>query len=175
MTAYDAITRVLPLRAVIDVKGRRDDVAPRLRRVGLAVPEPGRLSSAGALDVLQAGPAHWMLLAPLHEEERLLQELLAQSPAADTLILAVSDAYQFLALQGPQARELLAIASPMDLAPVAFLTGSATFTEAFGQKALLLLRESGFELAFERSYSPMVQDYLSRINPGADDGRQCGN
>ena len=184
---YQASTRALPLRAVIDLKGRTGDILPRLQRLGLSEPSPGRISAApgrpqasshrspqgvatpvsslGALELLRAGRAHWLLLAPLQEEERLLRSILEEPPAADTLVLAVSDLYQFFAIDGPDARQLMAIASPLDVDASAFPSDGATFTEAFGQKALLLRRDYGFDLAFERSYASMVEDYFSRINP----------
>ena len=62
-------------------------------------------------------------------------------------------------------RLLIAIASPLDVDLAQFPADGATFTEAFGQKALVMRRGDGFELAIERSYAPMLRDYFSRINP----------
>jgi len=163
--AYDASTRALPRRAVIDIKGTRDDVLPRLRSLGLDIPQPGRLARSGELELLQAGPEHWLLLAPEPLEAQLLASQNPLPMATDTLVLAVSDCYQFLAVDGPHARDLLAIACPLDLDHSVFPADGATFTEAFGQKALLLRRGAGFELAFESSHGDYIQAYFSRVNP----------
>ena len=163
--SYQASTRALPLRTVIDLKGDREDVLPRLLRLGLTDATPARRVGVGELELLRPGKEHWMLLAPLQDEDRLLNEIHATPPGADTLVLGVSDAYQFFAIDGPDARLLIAIASPLDVDLAQFPADGATFTEAFGQKALVMRRGDGFELAIERSYAPMLRDYFSRINP----------
>lgn len=163
--SYQANTRALPLRTVIDIKGNHEEVLPRLLRLGLSSNLPARRVSAGELELLRPGKEHWMLLAPLQDEDRLLGEVLATPLGADTLVLGVSDAYQFFAIDGPDAWLLIAIASPLDVDPAQFPADGATFTEVFGLKALVMRRGDGFELAIERSYAPMLQDYFSRINP----------
>ncbi len=163
--AYQARLRILPLCTVIDIKGTLGDVTKRLHGLGLSSPAAGRASNTGTLELLRPAPQHWLLLAPLVEEERLLQSLLEPPPAADTLVLAVSDQYQFFAVDGPDARQLMVIASPLDVDPSVFPADGATFSEAFGLKALLLRRSHGFDLAVERSYAHMVQAYFARINP----------
>lgn len=164
--AYQATTRNLPQCAVIDLKGSADDIAPRLQSLGLPTPVAGRAVRSGAMELLKAGPEHWLLLAPLDQEDRLLHALQANALAADSLVLGVSDLYQFFAIEGVDARQLVAVASPLDAGPVAFPADGATFTEAFGQRVLLLRRPQGFDLAVESSYASMFADYFSRINPG---------
>jgi hypothetical protein len=39
---------------------------------------------------------------------------------------------------------------------------SATFSEAFGVKALFLRKEQNIEIGVERSFGPMIADYLQR-------------
>jgi len=163
--SYQANTRTLPLRTVIDLKGNHEDVLPRMLRLGLTDATPARRVGVGALELLRPGKEHWMLLAPLQDEDRLLSEIKAMPLRDDTLVLGVSDAYQFFAIDGPDARLLIAIASPLDVDPAQFPADGATFTEVFGLKALVMRRGYGFELAIERSYAPMLQDYFSRINP----------
>ena len=163
---YDVSVRSMPLAAVIDLKGDTRDVVTRLQRLGLGMPAPGRVVVAGAVEVLRAGREHWLVRAPLADEDQLLATLREGGAAADTLILAVSDAYAFFDIAGPHARQIMAIASPLAVDPGVFAPDSASFTEAFGQKALVLRRETGFEIGFERSYAPMAADYFSRINGG---------
>ena len=124
----------------------------------------GHAASAGAVEVFHPGREHWLLRAPLEQEDALLFTLLEDQPLPGTLILALSDAYAFFDISGPQARQILAIASPLDTDPRAFPADGATITEAFGQKVLLIRSRTGFEIAVERSYAPMMTDYFSRIN-----------
>jgi len=163
---YDVSIEPLPTMALIDLKGSASDIAPRLRRLGLSEPAPSRALRAGAVEVLRAAREHWLLRAPLEDEERLLSVLLEDAPAPDTLIVPVTDAYAFFGITGPHARQIMAIASPLHADPSAFPEDGATFTEAFGQKALVLRRPHGFQLACERSYAPMMADFFSRINGG---------
>ena len=163
---YDVSIEPLPTMALIDLKGSAADIAPRLQRLVLCAPEASRVSRSGAVEVLRAAREHWLLRAPLEDEDRLLSALLEDTPAADTLVVAVSDAYAFFGIAGPHARAIMAIASPLHADPSAFPEDGATFTEAFGQKALVMRRPNGFDIAFERSYASMAADYFSRINGG---------
>ncbi len=161
---YDVSIEPLPMVALVDLKGSAGDIAPRLRRLGLHQPAPGRASACGPVAVLRAAREHWLVRAPLDDEERLLATLLEDAAAAETLIVPVSDAYAFFGISGPHARQIMAIASPLDTDPSVFPADGATFTEAFGQKALVQRCATGFEIAFERSYASMVSDYFLRIN-----------
>ena len=164
---YDVSIKPLPTVALVDLKGSARDISPRLQRLGLPEPAPGRAAALGAVAVVRAACEHWRVRGPLEDEERLLSTLLEDAAAADTLIVPVSDAYAFFGISGPHACQIMAIASPLDTDPAAFPADGATFTEAFGQKALVLRCISGFEVAFERSYAPMVSDYFSRITGGS--------
>jgi sarcosine oxidase gamma subunit len=163
---YDVCIEPLPTMALIDLKGSACDIAPRLQRLGLTEPAPSHALRADTVEVLRVAREHWLLRAPLQDEERLLSMLLEDAPAPDTLIVPVSDAYAFFGITGPHARQIMAIASPLNADPSAFPEDGATFTEAFGQKALVLGRPAGYQLAFERRYAPMMADFFLRINGG---------
>lgn len=163
---YDVCIEPLPTMALIDIKGKSSDIAPRLLRLGLSEPAPSRALRAATVEVLRAAREHWLLRAPLEDEDRLLSSLLEDALAPDTLIVPVSDAYAFFGITGPHARQIMAIASPLNADPSVFPEDGATFTEAFGQKVLVLRRPDGFQLACERSYAPMMDDFFLRINGG---------
>ncbi len=163
---YDVCIDSLPTMALIDIKGNDSDIAPRLLRLGLCAPPASRWSRSGRLEVMRVGREHWLLRAPLEDEDQLLSTLLEDESAADTLVLPVSDAYVFFGITGPDARQIMSIASPLHADPSAFAEDGATFTEAFGQKALVMRRAQGFDIAFDRSYASMAADYFSRINGG---------
>jgi len=163
---YNCHLESLDLQALIDIKGDRLDVLPRLQRLALADPPVLRWASAGALRVLRPSPQHWLLRAPLPSEDRLLLELMDPAPVSDTLIVPVSDAYGWFKLGGSQAREVMAIACPLDLDPKAFGADSATFTEVFGLKTLLWVSADDFELAVDRSHAPLMADWFARVQGG---------
>ena len=56
----------------------------------------------------------------------------------------------------------MAVATPLDIHRDVFPAGSAAFTEAYQIKALIIRREPGYHLGVDRSYAPMIADYLSR-------------
>lgn len=172
---YDVSIVPLPMQAVVDLKGDATGITSRLQRLGLSEPEPGHATTFGPVQVVRVGREHWLLRGPLEDEQRLLSTLQEGASPVDTLVLAVSDAYAFFGVAGPHARQIMAIASPLDTDTRAFPADGATFTEAFGQKALVLRNGSGFELAFERSYACMASDYFSRINGGPDGPAGGGN
>jgi sarcosine oxidase subunit gamma len=100
----------------------------------------------------------------LDQEARLFAHLTEAPCASDTLIINVSDAYVFIGIDGPEADQMMAIASPIDAWAMPVGAAGATFTEVFGQKALLIRQPKGFEIAVERSYSQLLLDYFSRVN-----------
>lgn len=164
---YDCVTERMAMRALIDLKGGSADILPRLQTLGLPDPSPARAGTAGMTQVLRPAPAHWLVHAPLAQEESLLQALSARPLAPDTLIVPVSDAHAWFSVRGRDARELLSIGCPLDLHPGAFPDDGATFTEVFGLKTLLLAQGDGFDLAIERSYAPLVADWFARIQGGS--------
>jgi hypothetical protein len=46
-----------------------------------------------------------------------------------------------------------------------FAQNGASYTKAFSLKAFVIRQEGGFDLAVERSFGDMLEDYLGRINP----------
>ena len=154
------------LHALIDLKGEPGDVCARLQRLGLTDPLPLQAASAGDLRVCRVAPWHWLLRAPLDNEDALLQRLMEPVPPPETLIVPVSDAYAWFTVHGPEARELLSVGCPLDLDLPAFAATGATFTEVFSLKVLLWRDADGFELAVERSYAPLVTDWFARIQGG---------
>ncbi len=146
---YQANFQTQAMTAVFDLKGRPDDILHRF--------EPASL-------VYRVAPQHWLVRTTLDHESRLFAHLTEAPCASDTLIVNVSDAYVFIEIDGPEADQLIAIASPIDAWAMPVGAVGATFTEVFGQKALLIRQAKGFEIAFERSYSQLLLDYFSRVN-----------
>ncbi len=160
---YDARARLLPAPTMIELLGSAEDALPRLKSLGLESPPPHRALRGGSLRLLRPAPEHWMLIATPSETPDLMSRLCVPPLGADTLIVDVGDGWAHFRVAGAEAGELLAIASPLDTHPRAFAADGATFTEAFGLRALLMRDADGFQIAFERSHAPMVADWFARL------------
>lgn len=146
---YQANFQAQAMTAVFDLKGHPDDILHRF--------EPASL-------VYRVAPQHWLVRTTLAREALLFAHLTETPFAPDTLIINVSDAYTFIVIDGSEADQLMAIASPIDAWAIPVGTSGATFTEVFGQKALVIRQPKGFEIAVERSYSQLILDFFSRVN-----------
>lgn len=161
--AYDAKIRRAGARALFDLKGGQDDLR---NWAGAVLPEfpghPNTLKSRDNVDLALIGRDHWLVLAELDQEQRLEQALKPTDCGPDISIVKTSDTQCFFDISGPDADQILSIASPLDVHPSVFPDNGVTFTEAFGLKALILRRAGGYWLAVEQSFGDMIEDYLSR-------------
>jgi sarcosine oxidase subunit gamma len=160
---YQANFQIQAMTAVFDLKGHPVDILHRLEAAGL---EPGADPHANLQTglVYKVAPQHWLVRTTLAQETSLFAQLTEAPCASDTLIINVSDAYVFIQIDGPEAEQMIAIASPIDPRAMPVGAASATFTEVFGQKALLIRQHHGYEIAVERSYCQLMLDYFSRVN-----------
>lgn len=126
-------------------------------------PWPGRPNSRTRrelVSLLWIAPARWLVLAPLVQEDAL-QAALGRANGATVTVL--SDSLAFFALSGADADAAMAIACPLDLDARVFGHDSASFTDAFGTRALVQREGPGWTLAVECSYAAYVGAYLRRI------------
>ena len=149
---YQANFSLQPWTAVFDLKGQPADIAHRLSAIG-----------SGPDTVLKVAPEHWLVRTALAQEDQVLAQLTQSPCASDTLIVNVSDAYVFFRLDGADAGQLIAIASPINVQLMPFGANGGAFTEVFGQKALLIRWPDAFEIGVERSYSTLIADYFHRV------------
>ncbi|MBL9045983.1 MAG: sarcosine oxidase subunit gamma [Tabrizicola sp.] len=158
--AYEVTIHELPLRAVFDLKGDRAALAAWC---GIALPDqPNRQAGAGLGQVALIGPDHWLLWADVAEERDLAASLRPEAVPADLSIVLISDTLTFLAVTGPDAGEVMAVATPLDLHPSVFGPDDIAFAEAHGIKALIRRLAGGFELGVERSYADWFRTILER-------------
>lgn len=161
---YDVSIERTGLRCVLDVKGVAAAAADRLKRAGLPMPKtPNSSAAAEGRRVCRVGPEHWLVVAPAGDEEALLGALAPGDPDPDCRVVHASDAYEFFAVTGADAMEIMAVASPLDTRPGAFAADGAGFAEFLGIKALVMREAEGFAVAVERSYGDMVAEYLARV------------
>lgn len=162
--SYDVVITKAPLRAVFDLKGPQAALADWAGESLPAFPDsPNRRSQADGATLAHIGPDHWLLIADLNREDALTDALRPADAPPDISIVRVSDVYTFFRITGAEAAQVTAIGCPLDLGTVP--ADAATFTEFFGQKALLHRHGDGFEIAVDRSYADWIARMLARVTP----------
>lgn len=160
---YDVTFQRCGLTALFDLKGAADAVGAW---VGDALPgfpdRPNHRTERDGADLFFVGCDHWIARAPLEQEEALEARLKPTGCPADISIVRVSDTTTFFRVTGPDAKEIMAIACPLDLHDSVFGAKAVTFTEVFGLKALVMRCQDGFEFAVEQSFADMVEEYVAR-------------
>lgn len=160
---YDVVINRLPLRALFELKGSGLEIAAWC---GDALPEfpdkPNTASSRNGRTLIWTGPDRWLLNASGNEEETLIRAVRPDAAPGDLSIVLISDTLTFFEISGPEADEVMAVATPMNIHPSAFPADGACFTEAFGTKALLRRVANGFEIAVDRSYGDWFEESLRR-------------
>ena len=157
---YEVTVQELPLRAVFDLKGERTALAAWC---GFTLPDrPNRQAVAGRGQAALIGPDHWLLWDDLAQEPDLVASLRPDAAPAELSIVPISDTLAFLAVTGPDAGEVLAVATPLDLHPSVFGMEDIAFTEAHGIKALIRCLAGGFEIGIDRSYANWFRMMLER-------------
>ncbi|WP_448950944.1 2Fe-2S iron-sulfur cluster-binding protein [Labrys neptuniae] len=116
---------------IAEIKARRDGEAS-LRRIlqaefGLALPEPGRSTLAGALKILSLGPGDWLVLDE-HGRPGGLAVSLSHAVGACASVVDLSSAFGVLRLSGAKASTALAKLCRLDLHPRVFEPGHAART-----------------------------------------------
>jgi heterotetrameric sarcosine oxidase gamma subunit len=161
--AYNADIRRVGAMTLFDLKGKQKALAGW---AGEALPPfpsaPNTSASKDDIDLLFIGPDHWLLRAPLDREPELDIALKPTEAPQDISIVRVSDTQTFFTITGPEAEQIISVASPLDVHSSVFHENGATLTEAFGLKALIMRKSDGFWLAVEQSFGDMIEDYLNR-------------
>ena len=160
---YDVEINQLGLMALFDLKGHRDAMANWCGAAIPAFPEPALCYSAeNDMELMSLGRDNWMLRAPVANEDALLGALKPDAAPTEISVVRVSDAFSFFSVTGSEAAEVMAVATPLDIHPDVFPENGAAFTEVFSTRGLILRVDSGFHIGVERSYAPMIADYLAR-------------
>ena len=160
MTYKVKIQRKL-LNALFDIKGSKRDVKSYLKECIKSLPvKPNSYIAQGNWKILYVGPNHWILLAPIDQEQQLVSSLRPHDCPASISIVLISDTLTFFHIDGPDAFDIISIASPINLNADAFTPETATFSEIFGLKALIFRHGDGFQFAVDQSFGDMVSNYL---------------
>lgn len=162
--AYDVTITRLPLRALFEIRGSADPVATWCGDATLALPGiPNRLTEVGEHRLIHAGQDRWLLMAPLAEEEALNAALRPDEAPGGLSVVLLSDTLIFFSVTGPEAGEVMVVATPLDLHPSAFPPDGASWTEVFGTRALIRRIADGYEIAVDRSYGDWFEDSLLAV------------
>jgi sarcosine oxidase subunit gamma len=157
-----------PLNGKINLRGNPNNAAFIVgveNTLGLTLPPTeNTVTRSSELHIFWLGPDEWLIHLPLEaveEKIHVLRETLDNQRVAMT---EVSDYFSVLQLSGPQAREVIASASPFDIRAQHFATGQCAQTR-FGHASILLwpLEDTpAFGLQVRWSYAQYVYDYLSQ-------------
>ncbi len=163
MRGYGASVERLPVQSLFDLKGPAEALAAWCGGALPGFPEVANswVSRDGVL-LCWVGPARWLLRADLACEKGLVEALRPEDAPPEISVVRVSDTLAFFRVTGKDADRVMAIACPLDLHPSVFAEDAVSWTEAFGQKALVMRCAGGFDLAVEQSFGPMVADYFAR-------------
>lgn len=161
--SYDVKIERRSLMALFDLKGAPDAVS---KWVGDALPvlpdRPNTRAEKDSTELFFIGRDHWVTRAPLAQEDALEAKLKPTGCPADISIVRVSDTMTFFRITGPDADQVMAIASPVDLHDSVFGPDAVTYTEVFGLKALVMRCRDGIEFAVEQSFADMIDDFMTR-------------
>jgi len=160
---YKANFKRLALNTVIDMQGEATAISDWCDSGLPDFPEvPNTATTKNKISLYWIAPARWLLRTTLGREEELLSLTKLSRAPANISVVQISDTLQFFSITGEDAPEILSVASPIDFHPSAFPANGVSYTEIFGIKGLLIRNEHGFELAVERSFGDMVEDFLIR-------------
>jgi sarcosine oxidase subunit gamma len=161
--SYDVRIERSGIRALIELQGEPARIA---EWAGAALPEfprrPNTASCRGDICLFWIAAERWLLHAALAREAELLALAPPQTAPLDISVVLVSDTLTFFNIEGQDAAQIVAIASPLDTHSSVFADNAVSYTEAFGLKALLRRIPGGFEIAVESSFADLLADYLAR-------------
>jgi sarcosine oxidase subunit gamma len=162
LMAYDVTITRLPMQALFDLKGDAGVVAAWGGAVlPLMPPRQNSYSAAAGRTLHWIGPDHWILRADIAAEDALLAALDPGGAPGDLSAALISDTLAFFEITGPDADQIMAVATPLDMRSLA--EDGVTLTEAFGTRAMVRRIASGYELAIDLSYAAMAAEYLDRV------------
>jgi methylglutamate dehydrogenase subunit D len=142
--------------AVVSVQARRSGLDKLIRQVGerfgIDLPMGPKRVAVGPVAFVGVGPDKWLALREQDAGE--LARELAEALGGLASIVDQSDAFAVVRISGPNAREALQRALPIDLHPCAFRPDEAVVTSMVHLGVTLWQPERGsFELAVPRSYA----------------------
>ena len=153
--------------AVFDLKGMLDDVSKLCGdKVFYPPPHPCTRNVNGIYETLWVGKDHWLLRAPIEEEEKLCNILLMEELPEQISIVLISDRFRFYEICGEHIEVIFAGMSSIDFHCLPL--NAATFTEVYGLRTLLIKYKHTCQLGFECCYSTMLDEFFRKAICDAD-------
>ena len=110
------------------------------RALGLALPRPAAPAShSGSVTVFGLGPDEWLVRTAPDAEDEWLARLEAAAAGSFSAVVRVSDAWRVFTFTGPDALDVLAQTTGVDVHPSVFPTGRAV-RAAFARISALIHR-----------------------------------
>ena len=152
-----------PIFAVIDLQGVEPDLKNWIDSPNVVFPSrPNSRTHFNGVDLFWIGEERWLMRAELDQEDRIMVLTRLERAPVHISIVLVSDTLTFFRISGPDAEQIIKIASPLDIHPTEFPCDSSSYTRIFGIKGLVIRNKDGFEIAVESSYADMIDDFLRR-------------
>jgi sarcosine oxidase subunit gamma len=153
----------LPVLARFVLRSRPDGFRVSAQALGIAPPDPLRVSSNKDRHILWQGPDEWLLLAQVEEIQTirsLMSDAMADYPHS---LVDISHRNHAFLLVGAEVEYLLASACMLDLSLNAFPVGMTTRT-LFGKADITLWRKDKitFHVELWRSFAPYVIGLLKQ-------------
>jgi len=163
---YDVKIQRLALNAMIDLQGDAEAIKNWIKDDDL--PEfpnkPNTSITNQQFKIYWVGIEHWLMRSEIELEDHLLEMTNPSAAPIEISVVQVSDAFKFFEVSGPDAAEIISIASPINHHLTAFPENGVSFTNIFGIKGLLIRVNNGFEIAVESSYADLMADFLQKAN-----------
>ncbi|MCA0042560.1 sarcosine oxidase subunit gamma [Celeribacter litoreus] len=138
----------------------RGDLAAVGNAIGVALPTKiGTCAKADGIEVACLGPDEWTLLVSLNQIEKVEDALAALYPSLPHSMTEVTGREVTFTIEGPQAVDLLSIATPRDIASIK--VGEARRT-LFDGATVVLWRdaETSFRMDVWNSFAPFLATTL---------------
>ena len=160
---YDVQIEELETMALFELQGAPELISDWCGSVIPPLPEVAlTFSESSDSRLIWTGRNRWLLQSSL-DKEGLLNDALRPTVAPDSIsVVRISDTMKFFSVKGQDAWEVMSIATPLDTHSSVFPYSSATYTEVFLTKALVMRLSDEFLIGVDRSYGAMFSDYFSR-------------
>ncbi|MEM1274100.1 MAG: sarcosine oxidase subunit gamma family protein [Pseudomonadota bacterium] len=156
-------------QGMVTLRGDLTNLASAIGAVtGHDMPDTRRVSGGLGGGVAWMSPDELLLFCPHARADHVVDELSAELADMHHLAVNVSDARTVFTIEGPDARDLLAKLSPVDLAPSAFAPGELRRTRLSQVAAAFWMAgPETFHLIAFRSVDMYVADLLQTAAEGA--------
>ena len=160
---YDVDIQRLEISALFDLQGEASAIADWIGNELPTIPDRANTAShSKEASLYWIGPQRWLVRADISQEQKLIAALRPDEAPDELSIVLTSDTVKFFQVTGPDADDIISIASSIDHHLSAFPANGVSYTDFFGVKGLLVRVEQGYEIAVESSFADMIDDYFSR-------------